>query len=89
MKDNLTEKEIDIHGTISYRLNGKFHREDGPARKFISGTEFWLVNGNFHRMDGPAASYANGYQEWWIRGERLDCRTQSEFERLIKLKAIW
>ena len=89
MSNQEPTKKTNKDGTIFYMLDGKCHREDGPARKFISGTEFWLVDGNFHRMDGPAASYANGYQEWWIRGERLDCSTQTEFERLIKLKAIW
>lgn len=42
-----------------YYLNGKSHREDGPAvvRYFESGkrrSERWGLNGKLHREDGPA-----------------------------------
>ena len=40
-------------------------------------------------MDGPAVEYGDGYKEWWIQGRKLDCRTQEEFEKLLKLMALW
>ena len=51
-------------------LNGNFHREDGPAIIFPSGTKKWLLNGELHREDGPAIEWANGYKEWYLRGLR-------------------
>jgi hypothetical protein len=39
------EKTIDEHGTITYRLNGKLHREDGPAIIYADGDKFWYLEG--------------------------------------------
>ena len=45
-----------------WRLNGKLHREDGPA--FILGDcQAWFLNGLLHRVDGPA--YIDGYYQGW------------------------
>ena len=44
----------DNHGNIQYKLNGKHHREDGPAVIFADGTPSWFLNGKLHRLDGPA-----------------------------------
>ena len=35
---------VDKTGTEWY-LNGKRHREDGPAREYASGTKVWYLNG--------------------------------------------
>ena len=32
-------------GTKSWWLNGKCHREDGPAMEFADGTKAWYRNG--------------------------------------------
>ena len=32
-------------GTKSWRLNGKFHRLDGPAIECTDGTKAWFING--------------------------------------------
>ena len=33
-------------------INGKRHREDGPALEFADGTKEWYLNGKlFERMD--------------------------------------
>ena len=45
--------------------------------------------GQFHREDGPAIELYNGEKYWWINGEEIDCKTQEEFERLLKMKAFW
>ena len=55
-------------------LNGKYHREDGPAIECSSGSKFWFLNGKRHREDGPAIEWANGDKEWFLNGQlhRLD-----------------
>ena len=42
-----------------------------------------------HRLDGPAIECANGHKEWFINGKNTFCKTQKEFERLLKMKAFW
>ena len=32
-------------GTKEWALNGKLHREDGPAKEFSSGSKSWYLNG--------------------------------------------
>ena len=54
-----------------WRLNGKRHREDGPAAEYADGGREWYLNGKRHREDGPAAEYADGDQEWWFNGKYM------------------
>lgn len=37
--------EINEYGTECWYLNGKLHREDGPAVDYISGYKYWYLNG--------------------------------------------
>jgi hypothetical protein len=62
-------------------LNGKLHREDGPAVKYSDGTKGWYLNGNLHREDGPAIEKANGYKSWYLNDEEL---TEKEWKKRIK-----
>jgi len=48
---------INESGDKTWYLNGKPHREDGPAYTKPSGYEEWLVNGKHHRLDGPAVTF--------------------------------
>jgi hypothetical protein len=32
-------------GTKEWRINGKYHREDGPAIEWIDGSKEWFLNG--------------------------------------------
>jgi hypothetical protein len=56
-------------GAKCWYLNGKLHREDGPATEYASGKKFWYLNGKLHREDGPAVEYANGDKFWWLNGK--------------------
>lgn len=89
MKSNLPTKHVNTHGTVRYTLDKEFHREDGPALEFPDGNRYWYRYGKYHREDGPAFEYGNGHKEWWLHGERIDCNSQEEFERILKLKALW
>ena len=57
-------------GTKEWRLNGKVHREDGPAIERANGEKEWCLNGKLHREDGPAIEYSNGAKEWFLNGKR-------------------
>jgi hypothetical protein len=58
------------NGDKQWYLNGKLHREDGPAYEWANGDKEWLLNGKSHREDGPAYEYANG-DKWWYLNDEL------------------
>ena len=81
----------DNANTIAYYLNGKFHREDGPAIEFASGRKDWYLNGKRHRTDGPAVAYANGDKWWYLNGNFYgvnDDYTNESWMRFIKLELL-
>ena len=55
-------------GSKEWYLNGKLHREDGPAVEYTDGTKYWYLNGERHRTDGPAVEGVNGYKVWYLNG---------------------
>jgi hypothetical protein len=60
--------EIDGRGNKFWKLNGLFHREDGPAIEYADGTKQWWSNGNRNRIDGPAVIYPTGEKFWFLDG---------------------
>jgi flagellar basal body rod protein FlgG len=100
-------------GTITHMVNGKIHRDDGPAVEFRNGNKHYYKNGKFHRDDGPAIDNVDGYKvwmkegllhrldgparqaiarwewEWWIDGKLICKGNDEEFQRLVKLRAVW
>jgi hypothetical protein len=74
---------------IRYYLNDKLHRIAGPAIEYYDRTKFWYQNGLLHRIEGPAQEWANGSKSWWFEDKYIDCKSQEEFERYIKLKLFW
>jgi uncharacterized protein (UPF0216 family) len=59
---------IDDNGNEYWYLNGKLHREDGPAAIYADGTQYWFRNDELHREDGPAITYRDGTQNWYSNG---------------------
>ncbi len=59
------------NGNKCWFLNGKYHREDGPAVEYANGTKIWRLNGKLHREDGPAIEWANGAKRWYLNGKLL------------------
>ena len=55
-------------------MDGKYHRKNGPAVEWASGTKWWCLNNQLHREDGPAVENANGDKAWYYMGQlhRLD-----------------
>ena len=63
--------EVTVNEEIKeWRMNGKLHREDGPAVELADGAKYWYIDGNLHREDGPAIEYANGTKYWFLHGKR-------------------
>ena len=61
---------IDTEGDKAWFLNGKYHREEGPAVECADGDKSWFLNGKLHRTDGPACEYADGAKFWYLNGLR-------------------
>jgi hypothetical protein len=76
-----------------YYLNNKLHRLDGPAIEWNNGDKFWYQNNLLHRLDGPAIEWNIewniGNKEWYYEGKEINCKSQEEFERYIKLRLFW
>ena len=62
-------------------MNGKLHREDGPAIEGANGDKYWYLNGNdkYHREDGPAIEYADGSKSWYLNDKEV---TKEEHKRM-------
>jgi len=88
-KDNQSICETDRFRNKRWLYNDQYHREDGPALEYNNGDKCWYLYGKLHRLDGPAIDWAYIAKEWHYHGEWIDCDSQEEFERLIKLKALW
>ena len=56
-------------GDKYWYLNGRLHREDGPAYECADGDKYWYLNGKYHRDDGPAIEHANGSKKWYLNGQ--------------------
>jgi hypothetical protein len=61
----------------------------GELYEHSNGFKRWCLNFQYHREDGHAVEWPNGKKEWWINDKPIPCKTQKEFERLMKLKAFW
>lgn len=66
--------------TIYKNAAGQFHRTDGPAILYPSGTKEWYQNGLRHRLNGPAVVLPNGTVFWYIKGQKY---TRSQYANKI------
>ena len=76
------------HRARYWRKNSKIHRLNGPAVEGLNGYKAWYQNNFRHRLDGPADWY-DGKPEWWYKGQIINCSSQEEFERWLKLRLLW
>ena len=69
----MIEYTVRVHanGDKFWFLNGKLHREEGPAIEYVNGDNEWYLNGKLHREEGPAVEYVNGDNEWYLNGKQL------------------
>jgi len=40
---SLSNAEISLEGDVTWKLNGKLHREDGPAVVYTNGRKTWYL----------------------------------------------
>lgn len=59
----------DVHGIERWQVDGRLHREDGPAIIYPNGDQYWYKNGKLHREDEPAIMYFRGKQSWYKNGQ--------------------
>ena len=69
---------VDNGGCETWTLNGKLHRENGPAMTFPAGSKFWYINGLQHNANGPAGVYPNESKEWYLEGVEY---TEEEYKQ--------
>jgi len=67
------------NGDKAWYLNGKLHREDGPAFEGANGDKYWWLNGERHREEGPAVEHANSGKHWYLNNKRV---TEEEHKRM-------
>jgi hypothetical protein len=80
------ECKIDKRGNKRWYLNGRTHREDGPAMEYANGQKYWVRNGQFHREDGPAIEWPDGYKSWCLNGKHYT--EQEYYKKLYELGKI-
>ena len=68
-KKNQSECITSPDGSKEWYLNGKRHREDGPAVEWATGWKHWYLNGKHHREDGPAVESPDGHKHWFLNGK--------------------
>ena len=81
----------DKDNNIVYYLNGKYHREDGPAIEKRNGDKWWYLNGKRHREDGPAVEWSDGYLNWFFNDECHgwgDSFTNESWIRFVQLQLL-
>jgi hypothetical protein len=67
----MIEYTVKVHpDRTEWFLNGKLHREDGPAVEWADGSRYWYLNDKRHRTDGPARECADGDRYWYLNGQR-------------------
>jgi hypothetical protein len=68
----MIEYTVKVYDTRSkyWYLDGKLHREDGPAIEWSDGDKSWYLNGELHREDGPAVEWSDGTKSWYLNGKR-------------------
>ncbi len=63
--------KVYYNGDKAWFLNGKLHREDGPAIEGTNGYKAWYLNNKRHREDGPALEYSRGKKYWYLNGTEM------------------
>jgi hypothetical protein len=76
-------KISDIKWTRKNLRHGKRYNETSIS---------WWHADKLHRTNGPAMIYFKGtnagLKEWWINGKQIECKSNKEFKKLMKLKAF-
>ena len=58
------------NGRQARYMNGKLHRDGGPALIYANGEQEYWINGKLHRDGGPAVIHVSGYKAYYQHGKR-------------------
>jgi hypothetical protein len=61
-------------------LNGKLHRDNGPAIEWNNGSKEWWLNNELHREDGPAVEYPDGRKFWYLNDVKY---TEEKYQKAL------
>lgn len=81
------------HPEIWHYVEGKFHREDGPAVECADNRlnyNEWFQNDKMHRLYGPALDYPNE-KKWYLEDKQYSAEEHFEivFNISSKEQQIW
>ena len=81
------EVEVNLTGTKKWFLNGKLHREDGPAIEYSTGTKKWYLNDkSMSEADHKRATeIIDGVREYEGRIVELEVKLAKAVEALAEL----
>ena len=80
--------KIDNKGNKEWYLNGKFHREDGPAIERANGSKAWYINGKLHREDGPAIEWTDRYKHWYLNGKLVSEQDVLNLSQTLEIEGV-
>ena len=86
MTPNKPQRSDNPDGGFDYKLNGAFHRDDGPAVASGKGDTWWFQHNLLHRDGGPAVEHANG-SKWWFQHGKLHRTDGPAYEGADGVKA--
>jgi len=80
---------LDQDNNKAWYKNGEYHRVDGPALEYITGTKVWFKDGLKHKEDGPACEYSDGSVYWYLHSKPFNEESKwLAAVRLLKLERI-
>ena len=80
--------KIDNNGNKEWYLNGKRHREDGPAFESANGDKAWYINDKLHREDGPAIEFADGTKHWYINDKFVTEKDALNSSQTLEIEGV-
>ena len=88
MSKNQPKCIISSNGSKAWYLNGKRHREDGPAVERSNGSKAWYLNDKLHREDGPAVEHPGGFKSWYLNGKEITLETKNGDSKIKALQEL-
>jgi len=85
-KENMKKTPIAIvkNKIKYYRVDGKLHREDGPAVIYPDGRKDWYLNDKLHRDNGPAIENLDGRCSYYLKGRYFITKDRWESAKQAK-----
>ena len=85
IEDGKEYEVITYDGKVYWVLNGKYHREKGPAYYECDGYKTWCQNELYHRLDGPAEIGSHGTKRWWISNRHITKHQHIKIRTILSL----